>query len=181
MPSNARLIERCQDGNQAAWSTLVNRYERLVYGVALGEGLQSEIAAEVAQHTFVELHRCLTAIREPERLAGWLTVVCRRESWRQRSRVLPTVELREEELSPHPDFAEPYANAVVLYDAIQSLAEPCRSLILGLFFDPDEPDYASLAVALGRPVGSIGPMRGRCLEQLREILDSSRMAVFDNE
>jgi hypothetical protein len=31
----------------------------------------------------------------------------------------------------------------------------------------DRPDYASVAVAMGMPIGSIGPTRGRCLAKLR--------------
>ena len=36
----------------------------------------------------------------------------------------------------------------------------------------DRPDYASVAQALGMPVGSIGPTRGRCLAKLRLLLDA---------
>lgn len=32
------------------------------------------------------------------------------------------------------------------------------------------PDYAAVAEALGMPIGSIGPTRGRCLAKLREML-----------
>jgi DNA-directed RNA polymerase specialized sigma24 family protein len=32
------------------------------------------------------------------------------------------------------------------------------------------PDYAAVADAMGMPVGSIGPTRGRCLAKLRELL-----------
>ena len=171
-PSNASLLQRCRSGDQAAWANLVTRYERLVYAIPIREGLDAETAADIAQYTFSELHRCLEAIREPERLAGWLAIVCRREVWRRKSGSVPTVELREERMEPVPDFAQPYAETVALYDAIESLGEPCRSLISGLFFDPSEPDYASIAVDLGRPVGSIGPMRARCLARLRQILTS---------
>jgi len=37
-------------------------------------------------------------------------------------------------------------------------------------FLADRPDYASIADALGMPVGSIGPTRGRCLAKLRSQL-----------
>ena len=34
------------------------------------------------------------------------------------------------------------------------------------------PDYTAVAAALGMPVGSIGPTRGRCLAKLRVLLVS---------
>lgn len=172
IPSNASLLQRCVDGDQTAWSTLISRYESLVYSIPIREGLDRDAAADIAQYTFTELMRCLQAIREPERLSHWLVVVCRREVWRRKAKTQPTLELREERLESIPDFAESYASAAALHDTIQALGEPCRSLILGLFYDPEEPDYAAMAIQLGRPVGSIGPMRGRCLDQLRKILRS---------
>ena len=36
----------------------------------------------------------------------------------------------------------------------------------------DRPDYAAIAEALGMPVGSIGPTRGRCLAKLRAALEA---------
>ncbi len=74
-PSNASLLQRCRSGDQLAWSDLVSRYERLVFAIPIREGLDAETAADIAQYTFTELHRCLDTIREPERLGGWLVVV----------------------------------------------------------------------------------------------------------
>ena len=46
------------------------------------------------------------------------------------------------------------------------LPERCRRLLRVIAF-ADRPDYAAVAEALGMPVGSIGPTRGRCLAKLR--------------
>lgn len=35
-----------------------------------------------------------------------------------------------------------------------------------------KPDYAAISAALGMPVGSIGPTRGRCLATLRAALSN---------
>ena len=49
------------------------------------------------------------------------------------------------------------------------LPERCRAL-LGIVAQVARPDYATVAEAMGMPVGSIGPTRGRCLAKLREML-----------
>ena len=54
------------------------------------------------------------------------------------------------------------AEGRVIWRHIESLSERCRSLLRVVAFS-DRPDYASVAQALGMPVGSIGPTRGRCL------------------
>ncbi len=35
---------------------------------------------------------------------------------------------------------------------------------------PDEPSYAEIATRMGRSIGGIGPLRGRCLERLRGMI-----------
>jgi DNA-directed RNA polymerase specialized sigma24 family protein len=56
-----------------------------------------------------------------------------------------------------------------LWSHVQGLPERCRQLI-GVIAFADRPDYAHIAGALGMPVGSIGPTRGRCLAKLRDLL-----------
>lgn len=171
-PTNGELLRRCADGDDVAWSILVRRYERLVWSVARREGLDQQMAADVTQATFAELLTKVDAIRDPEYLGQWLATVARRSSWRQRerSKEQPTDDLPLED-DDLPDFSDALIRSVGVHEAVRRLGEPCRSLITGLFFDPTEPDYATIAVRLGRPVGSIGPLRGRCLGQLRRLLE----------
>ena len=52
-----------------------------------------------------------------------------------------------------------------------TLLDPrCRELLLRLYFSEDQPAYELVAAELGLRVGSIGPIRGRCLERLRSLL-----------
>jgi DNA-directed RNA polymerase specialized sigma24 family protein len=46
----------------------------------------------------------------------------------------------------------------------------CRELLLALYFDSQQPSYEEIAERTNIALGSVGPMRGRCLERLREIL-----------
>jgi DNA-directed RNA polymerase specialized sigma24 family protein len=57
-----------------------------------------------------------------------------------------------------------------VHDALSRLPNPCRDLLGALYFDPSDPSYAVIAARLERSVGSIGPLRGRCLERLRELM-----------
>ena len=56
-----------------------------------------------------------------------------------------------------------------LWAAIGQLSRRCQELLRIIAFAP-RPDYAAVADALGMPVGSIGPTRGRCLAKLRALL-----------
>jgi len=50
--------------------------------------------------------------------------------------------------------------------AFAELPPACRRLLLLLLHDPPLP-YAEIGEKMGRPVGSIGPSRARCLDKLR--------------
>jgi DNA-directed RNA polymerase specialized sigma24 family protein len=53
--------------------------------------------------------------------------------------------------------------------AFGDLSARCQQLLRVLTATPP-PSYAEAAAALDMPVGSVGPTRGRCLSQLREML-----------
>ena len=60
-------------------------------------------------------------------------------------------------------------SGAALWAAIGQLSRRCQELLRIIAFVP-RPDYAAVAAALGMPVGSIGPTRGRCLAKLRALL-----------
>jgi DNA-directed RNA polymerase specialized sigma24 family protein len=91
--------------------------------------------------------------------------------------VQPLLEADDDTDLPDTTMAGPESAALasvegrVLWRHIESLSERCKSLLRVVAFS-DRPDYATVAQALGMPVGSIGPTRGRCLAKLRLLLDA---------
>ncbi|WP_344202236.1 sigma-70 family RNA polymerase sigma factor [Aeromicrobium alkaliterrae] len=169
-PSDTELLQRCRASDAAAWDLLVERYERLVFSVALRNGLSREDAADVTQTTFVALIDSLHRLEDDQRLASWLMTVARRQAWRVRSTSRRDVPL---ETLVEPATEDPYElwdTQTVVHDALATLGGTCRELLLALYFDPAEPSYADIATRLGRSVGGIGPLRGRCLERLRTLM-----------
>lgn len=171
--ADAALVDRCLRGEESAWTDLVARYERLVFSIALREGLTTEDAADVAQTVFEALLKVVRSARTADNLAAWLVTVTRRQSWRIRTSNSRHGSLEgDNDLTHLPvnDRTAEIDSAVWVYGGLQRLGEPCRSLLLALYFEAEEPSYAEIAARLGRPVGSIGPTRARCLERLREAL-----------
>jgi RNA polymerase sigma factor (sigma-70 family) len=146
----------------------------MVFTIAMREGLSAEDAADVTQTTFEALLAQLGMIEDPGQISYWLMTVARRQAWRvrdDRRRQLPDGATAALE---RPDGTDPPAELgtrLWLYDGLQALDETCRHLIISLYLDPRGPSYSELASQLGRPVGSIGPTRARCLGRLREILE----------
>jgi RNA polymerase sigma factor (sigma-70 family) len=157
----------------------VARYERLVFGVATHEGLAMDDAADVTQTVFEALLGALADLRDEERLSAWLYTVARRQSWRvlRRRRHETCAPAIGDDVAPVARLDAGRAEslevelALWVHEALANLGTPCRDLLTALYFDPSAPSYAEVALRLGRPVGSIGPTRARCLQHLRSRLE----------
>jgi RNA polymerase sigma factor (sigma-70 family) len=172
------LIRACRLGDARAWERLLDKYERLVFSISLNYGLTTDDAADVTQITFTILLQNLNTLPDEIRLSSWLATVARRHTWRllarnRREAVNPGEDLaRNEALGGIVDSRERRELAEWLYQGLSLLDERCRRLLLALYFDAEQPSYAQIADQLKMPIGSIGPTRARCLEQMRQSLDT---------
>ncbi|GAA1746059.1 sigma-70 family RNA polymerase sigma factor [Aeromicrobium alkaliterrae] len=169
-PSDSELLERCRAADEDAWNLLVARYERLVFTVALRNGASREDAADITQTTFVALIDSLHRLEDESRLASWLMTVARRQAWRVRSTSRRDLPLETAAATTGEDPYELWDTQTAVHDALAMLGGTCRELLLALYFDPEEPSYADIAADMGRSIGGIGPLRGRCLDRLRSVM-----------
>ncbi|MCU0494434.1 MAG: sigma-70 family RNA polymerase sigma factor [Chloroflexaceae bacterium] len=173
-----QLLQGCRAGDASAWEALLQAYERLVFSIPLNYGLSRDEAADVTQLTFTALLESLDSLSDDSRLGAWLATVARRQTWRvlergRRERPDAEVPIPESAtLLGHSsrDPLERWELLEWLHRGLAHLNERCRELLQALYFAPDEPPYAEVALRLGIPVGSIGPTRARCLERLRQVL-----------
>src|SRR3954464_637874 len=75
----SQLVHAGGDGDQAAWDALVDRFASLVWSVARAHRLSAADAADVSQTTWLRLAEHIGRLRDPERLAGWLSTTARNE------------------------------------------------------------------------------------------------------
>jgi RNA polymerase sigma factor (sigma-70 family) len=177
-----QLVARCRAGEQAAWSTLVRRFQRLVYTVPRRAGLSAEQAADVFQTTFARLYEHMDRIEDASRVRAWLVTTAKRESLRlleeARRHVAPGGG--DDEADPLAALPDPAPlqdeQLAALQDAhrvraaVDRLDPPSRRLVELLFLQDEPAPYAQIARELGIPEGSIGPTRARCLAKLRNLL-----------
>lgn len=171
---DAVLVRACLRGESGAWDRLVDRYRRLVFSVPLAMGLSREAAEDVFQEVFTKLLQHLGDLRREASLVAWLTTTARRESWR-----VSREAARGRQHAALDDVAEPAADdpgqeqamveiqqqhAVLL--ALEEIDEKCAALLRALYVEDPTPSYQEIAARLGRPVGSLGPTRSRCLGKL---------------
>ncbi len=170
------LVAAARGGDRDAWAEIVVRYGRLVAGVVGSYRMQEADAADATASTWLKAMESLSALRDPERLGGWLRTIARREC---------LAVLRHRGLEEPVDITAvgipacepgPEALAVAaevgraLADGLTLLSARGRQLILALFFLP-EGSYLAMAARTDMPVGSIGPTRLRALRRLRAGLE----------
>jgi RNA polymerase sigma factor (sigma-70 family) len=169
------LVIRAQNGDQRAWDALVDRYAPLVWSICRRYGLDRADAEDVGQTVWLRLVRQLDNLRDPAAIPGWLATTTRREccqALRMAGGHRAVACLADAEDIPEGQSgaldqdlltAERHA---ALHEAFTSLSPTCQRVLALLIEDPPVP-YAQISATLGIPVGSIGPLRRRCLDQLR--------------
>jgi RNA polymerase sigma factor (sigma-70 family) len=178
--SDAALVQACRAGDEGAWETLVNRYQRFVHDIPRRAGLDEDAAADVFQEVFVALIRSLDKVEQPERLSAWLLTITKRATWRHVRRRIATrenVAVLDETAEDAPDGALlPEESFLRLEEqhavrtAVAQLDDRCRRLLTMLFYTAQPPSYSDVAAALNISEGSIGPIRARCLQRVLRLL-----------
>jgi RNA polymerase sigma factor (sigma-70 family) len=172
----ANLFAAFRAGEQDRMAELVALLTPILWHTARAQRLDAMTAEDVVQTTWLALVRSADSIADPQAVLQWLIVSTRREAWRVVKR---TDRVQPREFEPEDMVAGPQEmpeERVLrddgdgrLWQHIAQLSERCQALLRVIAF-ADRPDYASVARALGMPIGSIGPTRGRCLAKLRQQL-----------
>ncbi len=161
MDSLTELVSRVQAGDPAAFDAVMERFQDLVYGLAITRVRRREDAEDVCQEVFLEAYQHMGSLREPHYLPTWLgrLVVKHADRIQRRPR------------SPAIDPA--------LADALPTAATAPASATEA----EDEPPLALLTAALGRmPSGQrlvlvLHYLCRRPVAAIAETLDLSEAAV----
>ncbi len=179
-PDIAHLVRGAAEGDRQAWERLVDQYARLIWSITAEFRLAESDAADVAQTTWLRLLEHIDRIEYPERVGSWLAATARNECLRSLAARKRVVLAHDDEvltgvIAFSPDVDERILadeSVQVVRDALSRLPRRWQRLLELLMADPPA-SYLDISSELDLPVGSIGPTRGRCLAQLRVLLQAS--------
>jgi RNA polymerase sigma factor (sigma-70 family) len=172
------LFAGFRDGDPAKMGELVALLTPILWHTVRAQNVSRDSAEDVLQGAWLALVRNADRIGDPRAVLAWLIVTVRREAWRV-ARIDQRIEPQDfeaddvvapSELGPETTLVREAGHGR-LWEHVSALPERCRQLLRVIAF-ADRPDYAAVAAALGMPVGSIGPTRGRCLAKLRAQLSA---------
>lgn len=176
--SDAELLARARQGDEAAFKRLVERYESVVASTAIGMLGKGDDAEEVGQETFIRFYQSLRRFRAESRVGTYLTRIAinlsldelrRRKKrklrfwiWEEREALpdeLVVSDEQEIEANERKDFVR---------RAIQSLDGKHRAVVVLRMLN----GYSTqeTAALLGIPIGTVLSRLSRAQEKLRHLL-----------
>jgi RNA polymerase sigma factor (sigma-70 family) len=171
------LVAACAAGDQRSWERLVHQYSPLVWTIARSHRLANADCQDVYQSTFLQLVRQIDRLRSPDRIASWITTAARRECLKHIKRNRRYLPIGDSNALDRPALYEDWPDEQALRRVPnEAVAEAFRRLpdrdqtLLGLLMSDAAPSYQEVGRAMRLPRGSIGPLRQRALDRLRDLL-----------
>lgn len=170
-------IQAILNGDTQACHALVMQHLPSLYAYFQGMGLSASFAEDLAQETFLECWRSLSAFRGESSFKTWLFVIARRVSWRQikRSRRHDP----DEEISESNEQAETPKQHELLWrreqkellqEAIALMDSRFREVLLLHYME--DMSIREVAMVLDVAEGTVKSRLNRGLSQLRGKLES---------
>jgi len=166
--SDGEIIDSVKKGDREAYRVIVDRYKRRAYHVALGLVGNPQDALDVSQAAFIRTYRNLKTFDTRRPFFPWfyriLRNLCLDHIRRARRR-------HEVPLTEAPILADDSAEKelrLALWEAIRSLAVERREVIILHYFEGLS--YKEMALALGKPMGTIMSTLYYARQQLRDAL-----------
>lgn len=181
--ADAELVAQLQQGSEAAFRTLVARFQGRVYSTAFSLLRSAEEAEDVAQEVFVEVYQTIAQFRGETALSTWLYRLAtsralqhrRRQQARKRFAFFTSLlGLANQLLHEPPDHAHPQA----LLEGTQQLQAlqqhigrlPAQQQVVFTLRYEQDLSYAEIAAVLGTSVAAVESLLHRARHTLRQHL-----------
>ena len=178
------LVEQLKKGDEAAFKSIVETWQNMVYNTALGIVQNAEDAEDIAQEVFVQVHQSVSSFKGESKFSTWLyriTVTKSLDHERRKKRkkrfafVRSLVGDQNEIVVNPPDFHHPGVvldnkeDAAVLFRAIAALPENQRvaftlNMVEGL-------SYQEVSEVMKTTVSSVESLMHRAKNNLKKNLE----------
>lgn len=188
LDADAKLVERCLGGDDAAWEELVKTHTRRVYSICYRfTGTDSE-AQDITQEVFLRIFQTLKSFRAGEgSFAVWLTRLTRNlliDNYRRNKKQritdsledqLPVLEERATLTTRTDSRVEGREASEILQSALQRLSPELRETVV--LRDLEELEYREIADVLKVPEGTVKSRLNRGRAELAKVLRRWKVVV----
>ena len=177
MPMDDRaLVEALRAGDPQAPRLLIDSFQGLIFGLCYRMMGHRHDAEDVMQETFVRALRGLSGFDSTRPLRPWLLGIAAnrcRTALARRAKRLGLAEASDDRVDPRAGLTDPDDLAGELERALERL-RPDYRMVFSLFHEQNLA-YEEIAVAIGRPIGTVKTWLHRARAELAE--DLSRRGV----
>ena len=175
--SEHELIERCRQGDEAAFRELVDRFKNLVFALIARSVPDRSRAEELSQDVFLKVHKGLPYFRGEAKLSTWIyrIVINALSEERPALAAASLDDVQEGEQARYQPAADDRAfGDLVLRDRLQKAVERLpiqyQVLINGHYMKGMR--YEELAEVLDLPMGTVKTHLHRAKRQLSHLLET---------
>jgi len=185
-PDDIAVIQMVLQGQQAAYSTLVDRYQLYVFTLVMRYVKERELAEELSQDVFVKAYRCLADFKGNSKYSTWLyTIVHTTCLSHLRKRKDDTVLLEEEKMVSLTDSLgseDPFSRMEQqgrkqMLDAAVKHLPPDDAHIITLHYQGDQ-SLEEIGIIIGATPGNVKVKLFRARQKLRALLSPAAKVVM---
>lgn len=168
---DAELVRKTADGDDDAFAEIVARYKNYVFSVIRQSVRSYADAEDIAQESFIDAWRGISALREPDKLKFWLYGIARRKSLKYMSRRREHENVDDYEIADvtlTEDYTLRKEKLGRVREAVMKLSEKNRTVCV--MFYAGGMSVEQIAVRLGLPQGTVKSRLFEARNQLREEL-----------
>lgn len=171
---DSALVARCMAGDQAAFGNLVDRYQHLLFTVAIRIVGDYDEASDATQNAFVKAYRKLDTFDPGRRFFSWIyrillnECLTRRRDKRASEPLTPDVA----RVGSPADLLEAKERRARVKTAILALRPAYREVVVLRYFG--ELSYDDIADAVGVPVKTVKSRLHTARERLASLLNLDR-------
>ena len=167
MESDAELLARVGEGDDAAFATLYGRFADRVHRYALTVLRDRHLAEEVTQETMLAVWRGAKGYEGRSKVSTWIFGIARNQAHRLLEREIRS-RRRVEGPASLPDPAETVGREEAVLTALSSLPEPQREVVFLTFYEGLS--YPEISELLGVPQGTVKSRMYHARRKLAEAL-----------
>ena len=178
------LIEQLKQGNEAAFKTIVEAWQDMVYNTALGIIQNAEDAEDISQEVFVQVYESIHTFKGEAKFSTWLYKITvtktmdhiRRKKRKKRFAFIQSLfGMNDEIVHDPPDFHHPGValdkkeTAAELFKAIDQLPE--NQKIAFTLTKLEGMNYQEVSEIMNTTVPSIESLLHRAKNNLKKLLE----------
>lgn len=178
------LVEQLKQGDESAFKTIVETWQKMVYNTVLGIVQNAEDAEDIAQDTFVQVYNSISSFKGESKFSTWLYRIAvakaldheRRKKRKKRFAFVRSIFGDDSQVVVNPpDFNHPGVvmdkkeDASVLFKAINELPENQR--IAFTLHKVDGLSYQEVSEVMETTVSSVESLMHRAKTNLKKKLE----------